>query len=161
MALQNKVGVPALGVAGQQVVIGQAIYSAFNPVSDGTVKAGEFAFLGSTSDDGVAVGVVSATGTGAPLGLVERVATASIANALADSTTVYPEGFAVTVAIRGQYYAIATGSVTNGQAVLVDASNGAITYGAAGAEGDTGWTVVIPNGGASAVAGDVVIYEKF
>lgn len=166
MALQNKVGVPSRGFAGQEVVVGQAVYATYNPCSDGTVQAGAFAFNKAQTQEGVDLGLASATGasaTATPIGFVERVVDASITNVLEDATTVYPEGFAVTVAIRGQYYANATGAATAGQKVLVTPTTGAITYGATAGSGtvDTGWVVVIPNGGASAVEGDVIIYQRF
>ena len=51
--VQNIVGlVPALGVDGQQVVVGQAEYLAYNPLSDGTVKAGTFCFKATNSGNG-------------------------------------------------------------------------------------------------------------
>ena len=47
--------------------------------------------------------------------------------------------------------------------VFVNPTTGAINLAASasGGEVDTGFKVVIPNGGASANAGDVVIIEKF
>ena len=52
--------------------------------------------------------------------------------------------------------------ITTGMKVLVTPTTGAINLAAAAGEGevDTGWTVVIPNGGASAGAGAVVIAQK-
>ena len=49
---------------------------------------------------------------------------------------------------------------TEGQSVLCDPATGAVTYGAAGAENDTGWIVILPAGLASAAEGDVVIYQR-
>ena len=76
MALQNAVGLNyALGIAGQQVVIGQAEYLAYNPLSDGTVKAGAFCFKKAGSGNGEVFAHAALTGAAdaVPLGFVERV----------------------------------------------------------------------------------------
>ena len=45
MGLQKTVNnSPAIGVSGQPVVLGQSVYTTMNFMSDGTVKAGAFAF---------------------------------------------------------------------------------------------------------------------
>lgn len=150
---------PAVGVPGQQVVPGQAVYTAENYVSDGTVKAGEFAFEKTVTGNGAAFKTASATGTGAPVGFVERNVVASITDPLKESTAVYNQGIGLAIALRGQFYAVATGAVTEGQAVLCDPATGAITYGASGAANDTGWIVKLP-AGVSGAEGDTVIYER-
>ena len=166
MTLQKSVGlIPAIGVEGQEVVVGQAVYLAFNPLSDGTVKAGAFAFKGTASGNGEEFGYASATGS-ALLGFVERVVDASIPNIKDAFTGVYPAGFKVTVAIRGQFYAKAPSAISaDGLKVYVDGTTGAVTVAAAPESGsdaiDTGWVCRIPNGGTSAAKGDTVIFEKF
>ena len=45
MGLQKTVNnSPAIGLSGQPVVLGQSVYTTMNFMSDGTVKAGAFAF---------------------------------------------------------------------------------------------------------------------
>lgn len=168
MALQKNVGlVPAVGVPGQQVVIGQAEYLAYNPLSDGTVKAGAFCFKGTASGNGEPFAVASATGAAdaEPLGFVERVVDTFIGNVLDSAAIVYPQGAAVTVAIRGQFYINAPASISgDGLKVWVTPTTGAIRIGDAesgSSEVDTGWVCRIPNGGTSAAQGDVVILERF
>lgn len=167
MALQKSVTIlPAVGLDGQQVVVGQAVYTGYNAVSDGTVKAGTFAFYAKTTDNGIDKGLLSATNTDAtakPVGFVERVVTASIANVKDEAIDVYPEGFELTVAIRGQYYITAPSAITDGQLVLVDPTTGTISAGSTAGSGtvDTGWVFRIPNGGASASEGDLVYIENF
>ena len=73
----------------------------------------------------------------------------------------FRSGVSAPIALRGQFYALATGPVTEGQSVLCDPATSAVTYGASGAENDTGWIVHLPNGLASAAKGDIVIYERF
>lgn len=167
MALQKNVGlVPAVGAPGQQVVIGQAEYLAYNPFSDGTVKAGAFCFKGTASGNGEAFAVASATGAAdaEPLGFVERVVDTFIGNVLDSAATVYPQGAAVTVAIRGQFYVNAPAAVaSDGLGVFVNPTTGAISIASSADTGevDTKWVCRIPNGGTSAAKGDVVILERF
>ena len=95
MALPNAVGLKyALGIAGQQVVIGQAEYLAYNPLSDGTVKAGTFCFKKAGTGNGEAFAHASATGAASdlPLGFVERVVDSYIPTVGGDATQVYPAG---------------------------------------------------------------------
>lgn len=165
MALQKSVGlVPAIGIAGQEVVVGQAIYLNHNPLSDGTVQAGKFAFKATASGAGEVFGTASATGS-VLLGFVERVVDASITNVLDDVATVYPAGCEVTVAIRGQFYFNAPNAISaDGQKVWVNGTTGAIRVGAeesGDSEIDTGWVCKIPNGGTSAAKDDLVIVERF
>lgn len=155
---------PAVGIAGQEVNPKQAVYTAFNYVSDGTVQAGTFCFA--TELKGNVTGetnVVSLKGTsGAKLvGFVERDVIATIPTLTADASQVYPQGVCPPIAIRGQFYAVATGEATEGQSVLCDPTTGTITYGTAGDTNGTGWQVVFPRGVKSVVKGDVVIYQNF
>lgn len=155
---------PAVGIAGQEVNPKQAVYTAFNYVSDGTVQAGTFCFA--TALKGNVTGetnIVSLKGTSGakPVGFVERDVIATIPTLTADASQVYPRGACPPIAIRGQFYAVATGAVTEGQSVLCDPATGAITYGAAGTTNDTGWRVIFPRGVKSAAKDDVVIYQNF
>ena len=155
---------PAVGIAGQEVNPKQAVYTAFNYVSDGTVQAGTFCFA--TALKGSVTGetnIVSLKGTSVakPVGFVERDVIATIPTLTADASQVYPQGACPPIAIRGQFYAVATGAVTEGQSVLCDPATGAITYGAAGTTNDTGWRVIFPRGVKSAAKDDVVIYQNF
>ncbi len=155
---------PAVGIAGQEVNPRQAVYTAFNYVSDGTVPAGGFAFavaLNGTSQTEQNVLSAKAEAGAKPVGFVERDVIATIPAPTDDATQVYPKGTCPPVAIRGQFYAIATGAVTEGQSVLCDPATGAITYGAAGTTNDTGWRVIFPRGVKSAAKDDVVIYQNF
>lgn len=166
MALQKSVGlVQALGIDGQEVTVGQAVYAANNPLSDGTVKAGAFCFKGSASGDGEEFEYATATVSASMpvIGFVERVVDTAIADAKAEYQQTYPQGAPLTVAIRGQYYLKATESADDGDKVLVTIADGTIHFGSSAGAGqvDSGWTVKIPNGGASASSGDIVIVERF
>ena len=162
MGFQKVVGMtPAIGFPGQEVNPGQAIYSAFNYVSDGTAKAGEFVFAKTLEDGETAVNQASAKGTGKPIGIVERVLIGSINNPMKENADTYPLGLGLAIAIRGQYYMVATGEATEGQAVHCDPSNGEVTYGNAGEANDTGWVVRLPAGVKTVAEGDLIIVEKF
>lgn len=155
---------PAVGIAGQEVNPKQAVYTAFNYVSDGTVQAGAFCFA--TALEGDVTGktdVVSLKGTSDAklVGFVERDVIATIPTLTADASQVYPKGVCPPIAIRGQFYAVATGTVAEGQSVLCDPATGAITYGDANAANNTGWRVVFPRGVKTIAGGDTVIYQNF
>lgn len=143
--LQKSVGLyPAIGIPGQQVAFNQAVYTPQNYLSDGTVQCGGFAFAVAASTPGTAVKFPIASLKGSagakPIGFVERTFTASIELGT-DTPDIYPKGAELTIAVRGDYYIVAPAAATIGQAVLCDPTTGAITFGAAGAANDTGWTV--------------------
>lgn len=160
---------PAIGVAGQKVATDSARYLGYNPLSDGTVVVGAFAFAKTAGGSQSApFAIVSATGSAdaVPLGFVERVMDVALENVLSQGTNILPEGAVVTVAVQGQFYInVPTGlsGITAGMGVYVNPTTGAINLASSAGTGevDTGFKVVIPNGGASATAGDVVIIEKF
>ena len=160
--MQKNVGlVVKKGFNGQRVTTDQNIYTCENYLSDGTVKAGTFAFKGSATGNGEQFGVVSATGT-ALVGFVERVVDASIAPTV-EATDVYPSGFPVLVALKGQFYVTANGTVSAGMSVFVKGDTGAITFASQNSDSliDTGFKVVLPDGKTSANNGDVIVIEKF
>lgn len=157
---------PAIATPGLEVNPGQAIYTAFNYISDGTVESGGFAFAVALEDvDNAATAMNSASKTASAgakvLGFVERNLIGTITNPLVSATNVYPKGTGLPIAIRGQFYAVATGAATEGQSVLCDPTSGAITYGTAGSTNDTGWVVRLPRGVEEVASGDIVIYENF
>ena len=168
MALQKTVGlVPSLGVPGQQVVIGQAEYLSYNPLSDGTAKAGTFCFLTAGSGNGEVfahASLLGAAATDLPLGFVERVVDTRIESVTAEYTDTYPEGAALTVAIRGQFYIEAPAALAaDGLGVYINPLTGAINIDTAAGSGevDTGFVCRLPNGATSCAQGDIVVIEKF
>ena len=160
---------PAIGVAGQKVATDSARYLGYNPLSDGTVVVGAFAFAKTAGGSQSApFAIVSATGSAEdkPLGFVERVMDVALENVTSSGTNILPEGAVATVAVQGQFYInvpAGLSSITSGMGVFVNPTTGAINLASSAGSGevDTGFKVVIPNGGASANAGDVVIIEKF
>lgn len=160
---------PAIGVAGQKVATDSARYLGYNPLSDGTVVVGAFAFAKTAGGvQSAPFAIVSGTGSAEdkPLGFVERVMDVALENVLSQGTNILPEGAVATVAVQGQFYInvpAGLSSITSGMGVFVNPTTGAINLASSAGTGevDTGFKVVIPNGGASANAGDVVIIEKF
>ena len=157
---------PAIGMPGAEVNPGQAVYTAFNFVSDGTVRAGTFAFAKTLDSNGYPItkmNQASATSeTGAKvLGFVERNLIGNLISPLVEASDVYSAGLGLPIAIRGQFYAIASGAAQAEQSVLCDPATGEVTYGAAGAANDTGWVVKFPRGVSEVAEGDLVIYENF
>lgn len=165
MALQKAVGLKqAVAVAGQEVVVGQAIYSANNYISDGTLKAGGFAFVGSASGNGVEFGTATASGSASAfLGFVERTQTGAITSETVALTDTYAAGENVTIAIRGQFYINAPADGTAGSKVFVSSSGATYLAASAAASGDTdtGFISIAPNGASSFSSGDAIIIEKF
>lgn len=150
---------PAVGLPGQEVNVHTAVYTPFNYLSDGTAAAGSFAFLGTNADEngGVVYPLASAKGTGTVIGLVERTFTGVLDTFNEEEgTLVYPKGFGVTIAVRGDYYVEAAGAATVGQSVLCNPASGAVTYGTAGATNDTGWVVMT----AAKQKGDMIIISN-
>ena len=145
---------PALGKSGQEVAVGTAVYTPLTYISDGTVKAGHFAFAKATDEVGANSPVASATGSAGDkvLGFVHADFT-SMLQILEDASEVYPHGFAVSIARRGDFYLTATGAVTAGKAVLCDPTTGAITFGEADATNDTGWRVLTE----AKAEGDIIV----
>lgn len=160
---------PAIGVAGQKVATDSARYLGYNPLSDGTVEVGGFAFAKTAGGaQSAPFAIVSGTGSAEdkPLGFVERVVDVALENVTSSGTNILPEGAVATVAVQGQFYInvpVGLSSITSGMGVYVNPTTGAINLASSAGSGevDTGFKVVIPNGGASANAGDVVIIEKF
>ena len=162
MAMQTKVGLyPVTGFPGQEVNPGSAVYTAENYISDGTLTAGAFAFTSAVTGTGTAAAFKAAGKTGTTLiGFVERTVTGAILSPLNEAEGAYAQGTGASIALRGQFYAAATGAVTEGQSVLCNHATGAVTYGNAGSDNDTGWIVHLPNGLTTAAEGDIVIYER-
>lgn len=155
--LQKSVNLyPAAGLPGTEVQVGTAVYTPLNYISDGTAKAGAFAFAGTTdvNTGGVAFPVASVKGT-VLLGYVERTLTNAL-NIDEEGALVYKAGQPIAIARRGDYYHEATGAATVGQAVLCNPANGAVTYGDIGAANDTGWVVMTP----AADAGELIVISN-
>ena len=161
MGFQKTVSLmPAIGLAGSEVNVGQAIYTAENFASDGTAEVGQFAFAAAVEGEGEKFGFAGKTGTKL-LGFVERNHVGNLRNVFTEASTVLQKGIGLNIAVRGQFFMNAVGSATDGQAVLCDPASGVVTYGNAGEGNDTGWKVRLPNGVTEVEEGDLVIVENW
>lgn len=128
MAFQEQVNrYRAKGIAGQAATPDQSIYTAKNYLSDGTVTIGCFAWE-SSSDSKQATG----SGSGIPLGLVERNIIYPIMDVSKTAQDTAPEGYGVTIAVRGDYYVEVSGAASVGQALFAKTADGTIVPGTPG-----------------------------
>lgn len=81
---------------------------------------------------GTVEGTVLSKGSGKPLGFVVRELTNPIINFNDATQNVVPEGFNVSVQLRGDFFAETTTVATAGQKVFTNTTNGTIATGAAG-----------------------------
>ena len=140
-------------IAGDRANQQGVIYTPINlvtPADLGTavaVKVGHFAWRKGTDQ---AVGA----GTGAPVGFVERVQNYQYYDIDSEGTLVVPNGAAVEIAVKGDFFVQADASVSVGDTVYANNTTGAATFSSSGAT-DTGFKAF--TAGAS---GDMVIITK-
>ena len=145
---------PAKGVPGDKAGLNPHVYTIGNPVAEGQVSVGGFVW------DGAESGQAKSTGTGAPLGFVERVLAYYDLNQPDASGLTVPAGSPLLVARRGDYYAVASTAATRGQKVFAILAGGGLKTGTAGASisgaVETGWSVL--EGGA---AGEIITISNW
>ena len=140
-------------IAGDRANQQEVIYTPINlvtPADLGTavaVKVGNFAWRKGADQ---AVGA----GAGAPVGFVERVQNYQYYDIDSEGTLVVPNGAAVEIAVKGDFFVQADASVSVGDTVYANNTTGAVTFSSSGAT-DTGFKAF--TAGAS---GDMVIITK-
>lgn len=159
MALQKQVNLSyAPGVPGDKATPDQSVYTPLNPLAAVELPVGRFVFpvvASGVADDTRATNVAG-TAT-AVLGFVERVINYVNCDVLSDGTLSVPEGSALTVAVKGDYWAVSATAAAVGQAVLASTADGSVSTGAADATHlDTGWKVKTPG-----AAGEPVIISNW
>ena len=160
MGFQKKYEIwPSRGLSGQWVSMDGYVPTPVAFKSDGTVLAGSFAFAKTDK-----AGYATKSKASAPLlGFVVRNPVTFVNTPIQGHTLTYPTNAVLTIAQRGQfYYELPSGAsnVKQGNNVIVDPSNGNVTFNAAGTANDTGWTVWLLDGAESAKAGDLVIIQN-
>lgn len=144
MPLQSQVNLyPAPGVAGDKATPDQSVYTPLNPLAAVVLPVGGFVFPVVTDGtiDNTRATNVAGTATEV-LGFVERVINYVNYDVFSDGTLNVPAGSALTVAVRGDYWAVSTTAATVGQKVLAATADGSVSTGTADATHlDTGWTV--------------------
>ena len=147
MPLQSQVNLSvAPGVAGDKATPDQSIYTPLNPLAAVALPVGRFVFpvVDSGAIDNTRATNVAGTAT-AVLGFVERVINYVNYEIFSDGTLTVPEGSNLTVAVKGDYWAVSTTKATVGQAVLASTADGSISTGTPdGTHLDTGWVVKTP-----------------
>ncbi|WP_281083912.1 structural cement protein Gp24 [Klebsiella quasivariicola] len=116
----------------------------------GGVTIGRFAWV--DADNVVATN----KGTGAPQGFISREGQALITDWMGQASMVIPEGMAVDVKTRGDFFAISETDASIGQKVFASTKNGKISTGAAGAT-ITDYVETIFSVCQAGDAGDVII----
>lgn len=126
-------------IAGDRANNQPAIYTPENLVTPpdlGTafapVQVGGFAWKNA---NGQAVG----NGSGAPVGFAERVQNYHFYDMTEDGTLVVPNGAAVELAVKGDFFIAADATVSAGATVYADTSNGAATLTSGASTVDTGF----------------------
>lgn len=121
---------PAAAVQGDRASQNPFVYTPQNYLA-GTNGVTVGTFVWESSEEGDPKQVVN-TGTGAPLGFVERILANYNYDLTSEGTMLIPEGGLVTVALRGDFYVAADTTVTVGMAVFASTTNGAVKFATAG-----------------------------
>lgn len=144
MPLQTKVTLSvAPGVPGDKATPDQSVYTPLNPLAEATLPVGGFVFpvIEDGATDNTRATNVAGSATEV-LGFVERVINYVNYDVFSDGTLTVPKGSALTVAVRGDYWAVSSTAATVGQAVLASTADGSISTGTPDATHlDTGWVV--------------------
>lgn len=130
----------ARGVQGDKAGLNPHVYTVGNVLAEGLVTVGTFVW------DGSQPGLAKNSGTGKPLGFVERVLAYYNLDLNSPATLKVPDRTNLTVARKGDYYAVALTAATRGQKVFAVLADGTLKTGAAGATisgaVETDWTVI-------------------
>ena len=120
---------PAAAVQGDRASQNPFTYTPLNYIAGAPITTGTFVWL--SSEETMPQQVLN-TGTGAPLGFVERILDHFLYDLTEEGSLVIPQGGRVTVAMRGDFYIPANTTVTVGMAVFANLTTGAATFAAAG-----------------------------
>lgn len=118
----------ALGLPGARASVNPFVSTAKGYVAAADIPIGGFAF---EDADGLATNV--GTGLGNPVGFVVREHSYYIFNALAEAVNFVPVGQNVSIAVKGDFYAVSSTAATVGQKVFAKTLDGSIATNAAGA----------------------------
>ena len=128
MAMQKKVNLyQAVAVQGDRASQNPTVYMPFNFLAGGNITVGTFVW-----QDPANPNEILNSGTGAPLGFIERILTNFNYVLTSEGTLIVEEGGELAVAVRGDFYALADASVTVGMAVFANNTTGAVKFAEAG-----------------------------
>lgn len=117
----------AAGTPGDAATENPVVYTTYTPFADGDVSVARFVWA--SGDKGGAKN----TGSGKPLGFLRRVLAYPNYKVSDVGTLVVPEGSPLTVAKKGDFFAVATTAATVGQKVFAVLADGTVKTDAAGA----------------------------
>lgn len=153
---------PAIGVPGQHMSTNPLVSTQKGYCAAATVTIGGFVWAATVAEN-VAENdaFVKSTGTGAPLGFAVREITNPLGYNQPASNTV-PEGFPVSVAVKGDFAVITGTDATVGQSVFAVLADGSIKTGTAGSTVngaiETDYKVVNINGGGA--VDDIIVISN-
>ena len=113
-------------IAGDRANNQVAIYTPTNFTAAAAVNVGGFVWR-DTTNPGTQV-KASTSGSGAPLGFVERVQNYDNYSITTEGTLQVPAGSAVEIAVKGDFYVVADGSVSVGDTVYAVPATGAVSF---------------------------------
>lgn len=151
MSLQKAVATEySVGIPGDKASLNEVIYTTINPIAENDVQAGTFVWAGDTE----ATAKYDSDSSAAPIGFVQRNISYPDASITSDGTMTIPQGHALTVARKGDFWATADSAITIGTQIKADPANGKIkqTGGV-----NTGWYAKT----ASAANGDLILISSW
>jgi len=156
MAFQSQVNLGyARGVAGSKASFNPFVYWPNNLLADGPVAVGSFVWPGTAPQI-----QAKNTGTGVPIGIVERNIVYPNFLVFEEGTLIVPDGSALATVIKGDLWVVSLTAATDGQKVYANLADGTIQTDAAGetitGAVETPWVVV--SGGA---AGDPILISNW
>lgn len=156
MAMQKKVNLyQAAAVQGDRASQNPTVYMPFNFLAGGSITVGTFVW-----QDPANPNEILNSGTGAPLGFIERILTNFNYVLTSEGTLIVEEGGELAVAVRGDFYALADASVTVGMAVFANNTTGAVKFAEAGST-QSGYTETNWRALTAGAEGDLIIISNW
>lgn len=154
MTLQTHIGFNAASaVPGDKASLNPCVYTVGNPLAEGDVAVASFVWQGGEEH------LAKNSGAGKPLGFVERVLVYPNYDVYSPASMIVPNGQALTVARKGDFYAQSTTASEPGDKVFAVSADGTLKTAAIGANvsgavetdftvtrgGEAGATITISN----------------
>lgn len=152
-SFQKTVGLyNAAAVAGDRASQNPTVYVPTNFLAGGTVNVASFVWRDTTNP---ATEVVN-SGSGAPLGFIERTINHDNFDIEVAGTLAIPEEGNVTVAMRGDFYVVADKTVAIGDALLADTTDGSAVFTSSANTVDSGYVAMTAGN-----EGDLIIVSNW
>ena len=148
VATTNKAAIPGDRANNQVAIYAPVNFTVASGATAVAVKAGGFVWEDSN-------GQIQGGGTGAPLGFMERVQNQPNYDVSVPGSMVIPGGAEVNVAVQGDFFVAADASVSVGDTVYADTTDGSVTFTSSGTTEDSGFKAFT-----SGASGDMVIITK-